>query len=76
MRTIEGNFIPYQESPGLQGLGVNKEQVTCFASYQEGKLHMGTFHSTHCRRAEVNSLKLFQILPATQNGYMFIFDGL
>lgn len=26
--------------------------------------------------AEVNSLKLFQILPATQNGYMFIFDGL
>lgn len=26
--------------------------------------------------AEVNSLRLFQILPATQNGYMFIFDEL
>ena len=26
--------------------------------------------------AEVNSLKLFQILPATQNGYMFRFDEL
>lgn len=53
MRTIEGNFIPYQEALGLQRLGVNKEQVTCFASYQEGKLHMGTFHSTHCRPDEV-----------------------
>jgi hypothetical protein len=26
--------------------------------------------------AEVNSLRLFQILPATQNGYIFIFDEL
>jgi hypothetical protein len=69
MRTIEGNFVPYPESLGLQRLGVNKEQVTCFASYQEGKLHMGTFHSTHCRQEEVLALLYQQAFDFFRSKY-------